>query len=382
MSAYLQSITQLNIVSVLILLIVIISIVQGTKKGATGSAKHLFFFVAEGAMTVISLLAAWKAAGLLSEEVQQWLVSRNITIPGTELNAMQKLFYTAVTAFRDFTLLRVGVLFLIGYAIVKNVLYFFGYLALRMWDKKERTASSAAPSSAFSSLTGGMIGVLVGAGRAVMVIALLFIFTTLFPKTQASAYIAESPFYQQGATQLIQPITGEWIAEQVPVFTRAVEDEFNKILQRKYEVIDHNIPDDIALAAKAIVKDAGSEEEKARLLYDWVGTRVKYDNQKVELYESRNIWKEQTPQDTFDTREGVCIDYSRLYAVMARSVNLQVKVVTGLGYDGKGGYGPHAWNEVYLEKEQAWIPLDTTWASAGNWFNPDRFYETHIKESA
>lgn len=96
---------------------------------------------------------------------------------------------------------------------------------------------------------------------------------------------------------------------------------------------------------------------------------------------SKKIWKEQTPEETYATRKGVCIDYSRLYAVMARSIGLEVKVVTGLGYDGRGGYGPHAWNEVYLNDSSKWVPLDSTWVSSGgNWFNPPNFNQTHIRE--
>src|SRR5690606_22318868 len=102
---------------------------------------------------------------------------------------------------------------------------------------------------------------------------------------------------------------------------------------------------------------------------------------KVELYETKGIWKEQTPEDTFATRIGVCIDYSRLYAVMARSVGLEVRVVTGQGYDGRGGYGPHAWNEVFMKDTDSWIPLDSTWVVSGdNWFNPPDFDQTHIRD--
>ncbi|ANE45065.1 cysteine protease [Paenibacillus swuensis] len=373
--------TQYNAVTLLLLLVVIGSVIQGLRKGASGSAKHLFFFVLEGAMTVASLLIAWKGAGIASDSLQQWLTVRDIRIPATELNALQQFYYTAITAIRDFALLRYGLLFLIGYAAVKNILYWLGYVLLLQWDKKERPASDSAVSSWISSLSGGIIGILIGLGRAVMVIALLFIVTTLFPKTTATNYIAASPLYQKGATSIVQPITGNWISKQVPVFTRAVEDEFTKILTRKYEVIDRNIPTDIAAAAQMIVKDAQHEEEKARLLYDWVGSRVSYDYNKVDMYVNQNVWKEQTPEDTFASREGVCIDYSRLYAVMARSVGLKVKVVTGLGYDGKGGYGSHAWNEVYLPAQNAWVPLDSTWAGSGDWFNPEGFYETHIKEA-
>lgn len=151
-------------------------------------------------------------------------------------------------------------------------------------------------------------------------------------------------------------------------------------MQRKYEVVDSHIPDDIEQAAADITAGARSDEEKARKLYDWIGSRVQYDWDKAKQYETKRVWKEQSPQDTFASKQGVCIDYARLYAVMARSVDVKVKVVTGLGYNGQGGYGPHAWNEVWLSEEQRWIPLDATWASSGDWFNPPDFAKTHVPD--
>ena len=214
-----------------------------------------------------------------------------------------------------------------------------------------------------------------------MLIAILFIYVSLFPHSMVTPYIESSQMYQKGAQEVISPFTGDFIAEKAPVFTRAVEQEFTNILQRKYEVLDAKIPGNIADAAKEVTVNGKTDEEKAKLLYRWVGSRVKYDWDKVKLYEEQRIWKEQTPEDTFNTREGVCIDYSRLYAQMARSVGLDVKVVTGLGYDGQGGYGPHAWNEVYLKETNRWVPLDSTWVASGaNWFNPPNFDQTHVRD--
>ncbi|MNI23273.1 Transglutaminase-like superfamily protein [compost metagenome] len=232
-----------------------------------------------------------------------------------------------------------------------------------------------------SATTGGLLGTVAGFARSLLFIAVLFIYATLFPLSPLTGYIQGSGLYQKGAEEVIAPFTGDFITDKVPVFTRAVEQEFTNILQRKYEVLDARIPDDIAAAAKQVTASANTDEEKATLLYKWVGTRVKYDWDKVKQYEEQRIWKEQTPEDTFASKEGVCIDYSRLYAVMARSVGLEVKVVTGLGYDGQGSYGPHAWNEVFLSESKRWVPLDSTWASSGgNWFNPPNFEQTHIKD--
>jgi transglutaminase/protease-like cytokinesis protein 3 len=53
-----------------------------------------------------------------------------------------------------------------------------------------------------------------------------------------------------------------------------------------------------------------------------------------------------------------------------------------MGADGRGGYGPHAWNEVKIgEGDGSWIPLDATWAASGDWFNPPQFEQTHIRDA-
>lgn len=374
-------ITSINLVSALIVSLVIGSLVQGYMRGASGSARNLFFFLMEGVFTVISVLLAWKLSAVVAPKLQAWLISRSIVIPQEEIGQIQQWYYTFVTAVRDFPLLCYGILFLIIYAVVKQIIYLVWFQLLGQWSRTKVPVEGSRPATFLSSLTGGTIGTVMGAARALMLIAFLFIYVTLLPQAPLVDYVQASQVYQKGATEVIQPFTGDFISKQGPVLTRAVEDQFNKILERKYEVIDQRIPKDIELAAKEIVGQSATDEEKAKLLYQWIGSRIQYDHEKVRMYEEENYWKEQTPEDTFATREGVCIDYSRLYAVMARSVGLKVKVVTGLGYDGQGGYGPHAWNEIYLAEEEQWIPLDTTWAKAGNWFNSDDFYKTHVKDA-
>jgi len=381
-----QTLSAWNWITLLLAGTLVVSVIQGLLRGASLSARHLTMMIAEGAATVLGLLSAWKLADWLSPKVQAWLVARQLQIPKETLGLPEQIYYTVVTGVRDFTLLRYGILFAVGYVVVKQVVYRLMDPLIDSWlsgaARQKAALEHKGGPSVLSSLAGGAIGALTGAARALMIIAALFIVTSLFPQTQAAQYIQASGLYQKGATGVIRPVTGDFLASQLPVFTRAVEAEFSQILQRKYEVVDANIPSDISAAAKQVTAKGKTDEEKAKLLYSWVGTRVTYDWDKVNLYEQQRIWKEQTPEETFATKRGVCIDYSRLYAVMARSVGLQVKVVTGLGYDGRGGYGPHAWNEVYLSDKAAWVPLDSTWVSSGgNWFNPPNFNETHIREA-
>jgi hypothetical protein len=370
-----------NLMSILLLVLLLVSIIQGARKGASGSAKQLLGLVLEGIVTVLVLVLAWRWMLWSSPRVSTWLISQKIEIPNTELSWFRQMYYTFVTALRDFSLMRSAILFLIGYGILKNVLMWLIYSGMARWVIVKHRAEKREKNKALSLFVGGLIGALTGVGRAVMLIALLFTYAALYPHTPFSQYIESSQLYQKGAQKIIQPITGEFLATQLPVFTRAVETEFKQILQRKYEVLDADIPNNIVAAAKQVTAKAETDEAKARALYNWVGTRITYDWDKANTYEQKRIWHEQKPEETFETRKGVCIDYSRLYAVMARSVGLDVKVVTGLGYDGQGGYGSHAWNEVYLSGK--YVPLDTTWlSSGGNWFNPPQFNETHIRDAA
>jgi hypothetical protein len=378
-----ESLITFNIMSILLLAILLVSAVQGMRKGASGSARQLMALVLEGIVTIVVLYLSWKWMLWSSPRVSTWLISRNIAIPNAELNGFRQMYYTFVTALRDFSLMRSAILFLIGYGILKNVLTWLMYLGLAHWVVEKSQNMHRNAKSWISVGAGGLIGSLTGVGRAIMMIALLFTYTALFPHTAVTTYIEDSQLYQKGAQEIIQPFTGEFLANQLPVFTRAVETEFKQILQRKYEVLDAQIPPNIAEAALKVTEKAKTDEAKAKALYSWVGTRVTYDWDKVADYEQKRIWHEQTPEDTFATKKGVCIDYARLYAVMARAVGLDVKVVTGLGYDGQGSFGSHAWNEVFLTDQDKYVPLDSTWVSSGgDWFNPPKFNETHIREDA
>lgn len=371
--------TSWNAVTILLVILIIVSFIQGLRKGAFASFQHLIAFVMEGLTMVGALVISWLVGEWLSPIVKQWLTDQAIQVPDVSDEPFKQLYYTLVTGIRDFTLLRFGILWLLVYMVVKPLLVLLAQLLLPT-PGPGRTESSAETSPWLNRVTGGAVGSMIGAGRVLMLLAVMFVYASLFPHSGVTAYMQDSVIYREGSQRIFQPITGNLLQEKLPVFTRAVEDEFANILQRRYEIIDSHIPKNIEAVAFEITVELDTDEKKARDLYNWVGSRIVYDWEKVRLYEDEGVWKEQTPEDTFQTRLGVCIDYSRLYAVMARSVGLEVKVVTGLGYDGRGGYGPHAWNVVYLSEQDRWVPLDATWATSGDWFDPPNFEETHIPD--
>lgn len=372
--------TTWNAVTVLLVILLVVSIIQGLRKGAFASFQHLLAFVMEGLTMVGALVISWLGGEWLSPIVKQWLMDQAIQVPDVSGEPFKQMYYTFVTGIRDFTLLRFGILWLLLYLVAKPLLVLLVQLLLPTLEPP-RGEADAETSPWLNRMTGGAVGSMIGAGRVLMLLAVMFVYASLFPHSGVTGYMQDSVIYREGSQRILQPITGNFLQEKLPVFTRAVEDEFTSILQRRYEIIDSHIPEGIEAAASELTQDLQGDEKKARELYNWVGSRIVYDWEKVRLYEEEGIWKEQTPEDTFRTKLGVCIDFARLYAVMARSAGLEVKVVTGLGYDGRGGYGPHAWNVVYLSEEDRWVPLDATWATSGDWFDPPNFEDTHIPDA-
>lgn len=378
--AWIASLREYNLITILLIIILLGSALQGLMRGASRSAGRLFTLLSGGVLTLLGIGVSIPFTLWISPSVQSWL-SNNLKLPERDLAKWEQVYYTLATAVRDFPLMRFAVLFILSYVLFRFLLgMILGFIIGGGSLFGRRSFNEERPASLLGRLVGVGIGAIIGVARSLVIIAILFIAVTLFPTSNFSRYVEASPVYQQGARNVIEPLSGNLLKEKLPVFTRSVEVELNGILQRKYEVIDANVPQNIEQAAAKIIEGAASEEEKARLLYDWVGSRIVYDNDKVKDYEEKGIWHEQTPQMTFDTKRGVCIDYSRLYAIMARSQGLEVKVVTGLGYDGQGGYGPHAWNEVYIPEKEKWIPLDSTWAGSGDWFDSPGFSETHVAD--
>lgn len=366
-----------NLVTWGLLIIVAFSLLQGIRRGASGSVKQLLYFLVGAVAAVIAIvLSAW-AAYSVSSSLQGWLTEQNFTRPEADASLFKQFGYTVLSGLRDLPLFRFAILFLLCYTGIRLLTG----LAVKILASVISLPLAVVPTGgAVNRTIGGAIGTVLGTGRALLFTAVLFGYCALFPQGPYTDYIQQSGLYQEAAAQVIRPATGNLLDEQLPVFAQAMTVELDQLWQRRYDVIDAELPADVVNAAKSVTEGKSDDEAKARALYDWVGSRIEYDHDKVRAYEEQGDWWEQDPEHTFTTRRGVCIDYSRLYAAMARAVNLDVKVITGLGYDGRGGYGPHAWNEVYLAEEERWVLLDSTWASSGDWFDTPDFSDTHIKQ--
>jgi len=65
--------------------------------------------------------------------------------------------------------------------------------------------------------------------------------------------------------------------------------------------------------------------------------------------------------NTMKTKEAECGGHSRLLAAFCRAVGIPARIVVGCMYTAyySGGFGQHAWTEVYMG-ENGWVPVDAT----------------------
>ena len=148
-----------------------------------------------------------------------------------------------------------------------------------------------------------------------------------------------------------------------------------------------------------LVSKGGSETEKARLIFTWIATHIKYDDQS---YNSKN-YADMSAQGVFKRRAGVCEGYSNLVLEMCSLAGLECKKV--IGYSKGYGYQlgarftetDHAWN--IIKTNGKWGLYDATWAAGYGetvkgklkstmefddyWFNvkPEEFLFTHFPEN-
>lgn len=128
--------------------------------------------------------------------------------------------------------------------------------------------------------------------------------------------------------------------------------------------------------AKELTKNVKSSREKAKRIYTWISENINYDDNKAENISEKTSEYKSGAIEAFETRKGICFDYSCLYVAMAREAGLKVRIVTGEGFNGKE-WGPHSWNEVYLPEKNQWITVDPTFGKAGNYFDSKKNSESH-----
>jgi len=142
-----------------------------------------------------------------------------------------------------------------------------------------------------------------------------------------------------------------------------------------------NFSDTDKFAAR-VNADFKREDERARAIFTWIATNVKYDlaaygvNERPVAYSfktqeeklaKQKKFKEDIAQKTLKSKKGVCQGYATLFMVVAEKAGLEAQIVSGTSKSHSAhigaapGASDHAWNAVKIGKE--WKLLDATWAA-------------------
>jgi hypothetical protein len=233
---------------------------------------------------------------------------------------------------------------------------------------------------------------------------LLNFYTYYFYSPMLTKWMNESEVYQLIYKRTIYPVINSKLAKQIPVIVNnsfdknvkqllpdtleggSVKDLINNIASGNIRVIEYfngvtlaeaiKSNDSIDKTAIDIVGKETNDTKKAYLVYKWICRNLKYDFEKAKKISADPVGISSGSVIAFESKKGICFDYSSLYVSMCRAVGLKVRLVTGIGYSGSI-WGDHAWNQVYSSDENRWINVDTTFGTTSNYFDKPNFYDDH-----
>lgn len=232
----------------------------------------------------------------------------------------------------------------------------------------------------------------------VIVIAFMLNFLSLLKITDSyNKYLEESQLYNYISKEVVIPLTNSKLAKKLPnivnnsfkiVVKESTTQEPN--LQNQQRVITYyngitleqgvQSNDEINRFAINLTKNKNGTRQKAKLIYNWVGSEIVYDDAKANRVLNNDLGVKSGAVPTFNSKSGICFDYACLFAAMSKANNIKVRIITGQGFNGNS-WVSHAWNQVYLEEENKWINVDPTFLIGGDYFDSERFVIDHKQQS-
>jgi transglutaminase/protease-like cytokinesis protein 3 len=227
-------------------------------------------------------------------------------------------------------------------------------------------------------------GVITGVIQIIIVIGLLVVPKIIFDSSLINS------FFENGVKQESAVVDNiKYPNEDNGIFlkkSQGNERDFSKeVIIYNGITIDEGIKSDENINDKAIqlTKNAKNDREKAKILYTWIGSNIKYDDDKAkEVINGKDA--EDMPESgaipAFENKSGICFDKACLYVAMSRAVGLKVRLIGGQILEDNGQYTGHAWNQVYIKEENKWINVDTTFYEGGNYYFDSEFFDDHKVE--
>ena len=102
--------------------------------------------------------------------------------------------------------------------------------------------------------------------------------------------------------------------------------------------------------ADEICAGCETDEEKVLAFYNWIIANLEYDHDCYPLFQYFDVRK------TLQTRQGICFDFSHLFAAFCRSQGIPCYAVDGISH--KNNADRHTWNRVYYDG--TWWNVDIT----------------------
>lgn len=116
----------------------------------------------------------------------------------------------------------------------------------------------------------------------------------------------------------------------------------------------------------------GTSDEKARAIYDYVSTALKYDYERLKLGKIDRLGALGAINNP---NQAICMEYTDLFIAMARSIGIPAREVNGYAFTQNKDLRPtaiggkitsdvlHAWPEYYSDEKDRWFQIDPTWGS-------------------
>jgi hypothetical protein len=292
--------------------------------------------------------------------------------------------------------LLMPIVVLIIYSVITSVINAVSHITFYpMLDSIENSLKNK--SIAFKRVVGAIFQAPKAICYVVVIVFILNFLSFLKITDEYNKYLEESQLYNYISKEVVIPLSNSKLAKKLP---NIVNNSF-KIVVKEATTLDPNLKsnqkvtiyyngitleqgiksnDEIDKFAINLVKDKSETREKAKLIYKWVGNSVVYDDEKASRVLNNDMQVKSGAIPTFYSKRGICFDYSCLFAAMCRANNIKVRIITGQGFNGSN-WVSHAWNQVYIEKENKWINVDPTFLIGGDYFDSKRFVLDHKEEN-
>lgn len=291
--------------------------------------------------------------------------------------------------------LLMPIVVLIIYSIITSIVNAVSHITFYpMLDSIDNSLRNK--SNTFKRIAGAIFQIPKAICYVVVIVFILNFLSFLKITDEYNKYLEESQLYSYISKEAVIPLSNSKLAKKLP---NIVNNSF-KIVVKEATNLDPNLKnnkritiyyngvtleqgiksnDEIDKFAINMVKDKNETREKAKFIYKWVGNAVVYDDEKANRVLNNDMQVKSGAIPTFYSKKGICFDYACLYAAMCKANNIKVRIITGQGFNGSNWVN-HAWNQVYIEQENKWVNVDSTFLIGGDYFDSKRFVLDHKEE--